>query len=244
MSIVLGVVFALLAGEPQGSRRAQALEHVREGQILLAAESYERAAEAFRSAIQMDDRILLAHYGLGQASMFLRDYAGAVAAFEKARDVFRDLKADEPTKRMAAREARAEQVKLLRERGRALRSRGAGAGRAHVDTQLEPEVQHLERMLETVEYISGSRDDHVPPALSLALGSAHFRDGRPLDAEREYRAAIAADQRLGEAHNNLGVVLLVTGRAREARESLRLASKHGFRVPQELVRDVEAAAAR
>jgi len=38
------------------------------------------------------------------------------------------------------------------------------------------------------------------------------------DAEREYRAAIAVNGKLGEAHNNLAVVLLLTGRAAERRK--------------------------
>ena len=48
----------------------------------------------------------------------------------------------------------------------------------------------------------------VPPWVSLALGSAYFRAERFEDAEREYKATIAADSKAGEAHNNLAVVYL------------------------------------
>jgi tetratricopeptide (TPR) repeat protein len=241
-SILLGL--ALLAAETPAARRVEALAHVREGQQMLAAERYERAAEAFGSAIALDDRLLIAHYGLGQASMAMKEYKEAIRAFETARTIFEDEKADAPTKRIAARHEREEQAKVLRERARANASRGTAAGRQNAETQAELTVNQAERMIETLEYMSKADLDHTPPALSLALGSAYFRDRRPLDAEREYRAALAADDRMAEAHNNLAVVLLLTGRAREARESLKLARKHGFRVPPGLEQDVEMAAAR
>ena len=57
-----------------------------------------------------------------------------------------------------------------------------------------------------------------PPGLIFALGSAYFRSGRIADAEREYRAALDADPKLGEARVNLAVVLLMTGRPAAARE--------------------------
>jgi tetratricopeptide (TPR) repeat protein len=43
----------------------------------------------------------------------------------------------------------------------------------------------------------------VPAELSLALGSAYFRNGELTDAEREWKEAIEANPRFGEAHNNL-----------------------------------------
>ena len=70
----------------------------------------------------------------------------------------------------------------------------------------------------------------VPAYVSLALGSAYFRTGRLPDAEREYKATIATDRRSGEAHSNLAVVYLETGRYNEAYESLQSAKKTGFRV--------------
>jgi hypothetical protein len=63
------------------------------------------------------------------------------------------------------------------------------------------------------------------------------------DAEREYRAAIAVNGKLGEAHNNLAVVLLLTGRAAEAKEEVGLAEKAGFKVPPGLVADIDSALA-
>jgi len=82
-----------------------------------------------------------------------------------------------------------------------------------------------------------------PPGLIFALGSAYFRSGRIADAEREYRAALDADPKLGEARVNLAVVLLMTGRPAAAREQIALAKKAGAKVPAGLEKDVERALA-
>ncbi len=50
------------------------------------------------------------------------------------------------------------------------------------------------------------------------------------DAEREYRAASKVEPKLGEAHNNLAVVLVLTGRLDDAEREMKAAEKAGFRV--------------
>ena len=77
-------------------------------------------------------------------------------------------------------------------------------------------------------------DATVPPWVRLSLGSAYFRSGRMADAEREYKAAIAADGKFGEAHSNLAVVYLETGRIADADAALRAAKKAGFKVNPQL----------
>jgi Flp pilus assembly protein TadD len=89
-----------------------------------------------------------------------------------------------------------------------------------------------------------SMGNGVPAFVSLALGSAYFRAERMTDAERQYRAAIEADPKAGEAHNNLAVVLTLTGRFDEADKEIALAEKSGFRVNPELKKDLAARRAR
>ena len=67
----------------------------------------------------------------------------------------------------------------------------------------------------------------TPAYISVALGSAYFRTNAFADAEREWRAALQVDPKLGEAHNNLAVVLMLTGRLDEAERELELAEKSG-----------------
>ena len=42
-------------------------------------------------------------------------------------------------------------------------------------------------------------ESSVPAWVSLSLGSAYFRSGKLADAEREYKAAIAADPTIGRS---------------------------------------------
>ena len=60
------------------------------------------------------------------------------------------------------------------------------------------------------------------------------------DAEREYKAAIAADPKSGEAFNNLAVVYLQTQRYKEAEDAVKAAEKAGYKVHPQLKEDIKA----
>jgi Tfp pilus assembly protein PilF len=81
----------------------------------------------------------------------------------------------------------------------------------------------------------------TPAWISLALGSAYFRGGSIAEAEREYLETLKADPKLGEAHNNLAVVYLQTGRYPQAEGEVKAAEKAGFRVNPQLKEDVKKA---
>ena len=81
--------------------------------------------------------------------------------------------------------------------------------------------------------------DGVPAFVSLALGSAYFRAERLADAETAYKSAILADPTVGEAHSNLAVVYLETGRAADAEREVKAAEKAGYRVNPQLKDDID-----
>jgi Flp pilus assembly protein TadD len=81
----------------------------------------------------------------------------------------------------------------------------------------------------------------IPAWISIALGSAYFRSGEIADAEREYLAALEVNPKLGEAHSNLAVVYLQTGRYVEAQAEVTAAEKAGFRVNPQLKADIKQA---
>ena len=64
--------------------------------------------------------------------------------------------------------------------------------------------------------------------------------GRFPEAEREYKATIAADPKTGEAYSNLAVVYLQTGRFDEAERAVKSAEKVGFKVNPMLKEDIAA----
>ena len=82
-------------------------------------------------------------------------------------------------------------------------------------------------------------ENSVPAFVSLALGSAYFRAGKFADAEREFKAAITADPKTGEAHNNLAVVYLETERFADAERAVAAAERAGYKVHPQLKKDIK-----
>jgi tetratricopeptide (TPR) repeat protein len=101
-------------------------------------------------------------------------------------------------------------------------------------TELEARIDELRRIQQ--EPITRFR----PPAeVSLALGSAYFRSGNLQTAESEWKAAVDVNPKLGEAHNNLAVIYMETGRLKDAEQSIKNAEKAGFRVNPRLKQDLK-----
>ena len=58
-------------------------------------------------------------------------------------------------------------------------------------------------------------------------------------AENAYKAAIDADAKAGEAHNNLAVVYMLTGRLDDSTKEIVLAEKVGYHVNPQFKKDLE-----
>jgi tetratricopeptide (TPR) repeat protein len=207
---------------------------------LLADEQWAEAARRFEEAIDLDEQYALAFYGLGRARMGQKQYAAAVGALNQCAALYQQQAASTTGLRMTAAQAKREQILELREAQRSLSSGPQSTAR-------QAEVERIAHMIQDIE--ASLNEDmsgmivRVPAFVSLSLGSAHFRRGAMSDAEREYRNAIKANPRMGEAHNNLAVVLLLTGRPLEAEKSVKDAEKHGFRVPSAVKDDIKRAKA-
>jgi tetratricopeptide (TPR) repeat protein len=239
--MICAVAMFLLVTSSPG--RLQAEQHVKAGQELLSSERYQQALDSFREAIKLDPLMIMAHYGAGQAHMALKDYTAAVTSFESARSAFKERSAEILSTRLENDRAREDRIIVLRDKIRENQERSLPQGstaareRDRRTQEWEIEIQRLQR----VERIGTALE--LPAGLSLALGSAYFRSGQLKDAEREYRAAIDVQPKLGEPRNNLAVVLLLTGRPADASAQIKLAEKSGFKVPPGLKQDVENALA-
>ncbi|MGH9346031.1 MAG: tetratricopeptide repeat protein [Vicinamibacterales bacterium] len=238
--MILAIAFAAPAAAQQvadDQTRREALAYYRAGNEFLSAEQFEKAAGAFQKAIDTDPLLALAHYGLGQSYMGLRRYASAIQAYTGCRAAYQRLAGLAQSDQVNVDRQRDEEIRELREAVRALQSgrlKTATGDPSQRILGLETRIRDLERLKQR------NMDPMRPPAeVSLALGSAYFRNGDRQDAEREWLAAIETNPSLGEAHNNLAVIYMMTGRKKEAEAAVKAAERAKFPVNPRLKDDIK-----
>ena len=227
LSFAASAAQAQLADEPS---RREAIAMFRTGQEYMSAEQFERAAEAFGKAVTADRLLSLAHYGLGQANMNLRRYASATKAYRDCIEAMRTLHDLELTNRFQVDKQREDEILELKR----VLDRSAVGGRVPTLLGLEQRLRDLENQRASTGGV------FRPPAeVLLALGSAQFRNGDAAGAEANWRAAVEVNPKYGEAHNNLAVIYMQTGRLRDAEQEMKLAEKNGFRVNPQFKTDLK-----
>jgi tetratricopeptide (TPR) repeat protein len=239
LTLVLAALAAPASAASQSSYREQARPAYTRGWEFMKAENWESAAKSFQEAVDKDSEFEDAYYGLGLANMRLRKYAEALSAYTRCRDLYLAAAG----KRFADRqEAQRYRQDRLREIDEIIRSYQGFGTQSAATTERLRQLNEQRRQLQ--EYfqrgVNMSVDNTIPGFVHLALGSAYFRIEQWPAAEREYKAAIAADPRSGEAFNNLAVVYLQTGRFKEADDAVRSAEKAGFKVHPQLKADIKA----
>jgi protein O-GlcNAc transferase len=225
-------------------QRAQ--QHDRSGWTRVDAKEFDAAASEFEAALQIYPEYADALHGLGKARMGLKQYDAAARALERCRDSYSRAGTQDAEHRLLANRAREDQLRTLRQRLSALEGASVQAGAGGGVPANSTEILDLKQQIREIQ---GDREPGpstgqptpVPAFVSLALGSAYFRLDRLADAEREFRAAVAAEPKFGEGHSNLALVCLLTGRAPEAQEHVRLAEEAKFKVNPELKRQIREA---
>jgi tetratricopeptide (TPR) repeat protein len=225
---------AQIADEPS---RREAIQHYRNGQELFQSEKFEAAAIEFQRAIDKDHLLTLAHYSLGQSFMNLRRYASAIKAYRGCIEAFRTLHGLTQANRIDVEKQRDDEIRELRDTSRRLRQQASPGSILEMRAiQIDSRVDDLERQRGSVE------GPFVPPGeVLLALGSALFRSGDRDGAEAEWKAALQSKPKLGEAHNNLAVIYMSSGRLKEAEAEVKAAEKAGFRVNPQFKDDLKKA---
>jgi tetratricopeptide (TPR) repeat protein len=188
-------------------------------------------------AIDKDGLLTLAHHGLGEAYMALKRFPSAIQAFNACREAFITLHGLRERDRVEVERQRDDEIRELRDTIRRMQAMNANRQYDLRITRLEQRLQDLDR-----QRTSNTGGFQSPPELSLALGSAYFRNGQTDDAEREWKAAVAVNTKMGEAFNNLAALYAMTGRKREAEDAVRHAERSGFRVNPRLKDDIRAMA--
>lgn len=242
----LVLLAALLApgpatGDATDAQRREALRHYRDGMNAFQAEKWEEAERELRTAVQLDPLLELAHYGLGQVYMATKRYPEAIKAYSGCREAFHENAKRDLTNQTEAERRLDDQIRALKDTLRALET-----GRITTPTTQSDMLRTRDQIneMERRKNRSGTGPPPTPAGVSLALGSAYFRNQSLADAEREYKAALEVNPSLGEALQNLAVVYLMTGRLDDAEQSLARAEKAGFAVNPKLKSDIAARKAK
>jgi tetratricopeptide (TPR) repeat protein len=234
--LVVAALTSARAEDPAQQQR-KAMDYYKRGEDRLKAEKFEEAAGEFQKAISIYPGFVLAHYGLGQSHMALKQYDDAVKAFSASRDAFYKLASMKVDDRMRALDT---SQRMVDEYRNLTGVEGGGRTAKGIGERL-----NVLRDLEQVKRFDEGNPE--PPAeISLALAGAWFRSGKLDDAEKENKNALRARPDYGQAHNNLAVIYMMGDRIPEAQAELAAAEKAGFKLNPKLKDEVErrAAAAR
>ena len=221
-----------------GAQVSPGHEHFKTGMMALAAEQYDKAEAEFRNAVLADPLHDGAFYGLGQVYMATKRYPEAVKAYQDSRAAFLAGIAAEKYDAAATDRRVRDQLQVLKDYGRELQrmpSTASGVGAA-IDRNRE-NIRQLESRLNKP---IGGGSPPVPAGLSMALGSAYYRAQNVEAAEKEYLEAVKVNPAFGEAHNNLAVIYMITGRLDLADQEIALAEKAGFTVNPKLKDDLRS----
>jgi Tfp pilus assembly protein PilF len=218
-------------------RRDQAQARYAAGVPSFLAEQWTEALGDFEDASRLDPGSVLAHFARGQALTSLRRHPEAVAAYLDAEKAFRCAAALSEAEKAESRKRLKGQIATLRHEIQSLEStrlveqramgKGAPGTWAPLPSASLSRVHEMQSNLHELERWLKSDVGEPPATLSLSLGNAYFHSGSLPEAEDAFRAALRAAPRSGDAHNNLAVVLMLTGRADEAARELALAEKAG-----------------
>ena len=236
-ALLLSGCVAFVSAQTNATRERARIQY-RVGVENMRAEAWEKAVKSFQDAVEIDPNYELAYYMLGRANMPLKRYAQAIAAYSKCRDLYQAQAGKQFSNAQEAQRARSNMLTELDDMIRQVQAAPPSARTQEQMRQLQDRRQRVQDALSGGSI--SSLESTVPPWVSLALGSAYFRAERFDDAEREYKATVAADSRAGEAHNNLAVLYLQTGRYEDAEKAVKAAEKTGFRVNPMLKEDIAA----
>jgi Tfp pilus assembly protein PilF len=234
-AFALALAPTLVSAEDSATLQRRAMDNFKKGESRLKDEKFEEAVFEFRKAVGIYPDFVLAHYGLGQAHMALKEYPEAIKAFSASRDAYYKAAAVRLDGRMRAMEA----SQTATESYRGLT--GPEGGTARADKSMNQRMNVL-RDLDTAKRMDDGTTQ--PPAeISLALAGAYFRSGDMAAAERENKAALLSRPDYGQAHSNLAVIYMMAGRIPEAQAEAGAAEKSGFALNPKLKEELERRAA-
>lgn len=243
-SIAPALLCFVLAQSPAHAQTSSVRERAREPYLTglghMRQEAYDAARRSFETAIDIDPAFELAHFMLGRVHLAQKNYTSAVAALVRSRQLYVAEGSRQFMNKQEGQRFRRDRLAELDDMIGTLQQKTPQT------FQDREQIRQLEERKRQVQDLDRAKDmtpeQQVPAFVSLSLGSAYFRLGRRDEAEQAFLAAVAADPKTGEAHNNLAVVYFETGRYDLAKASVRAAEKAGVKVHPELKAQIDAKA--
>jgi tetratricopeptide (TPR) repeat protein len=231
---------AHLFAQPPGQTNAdgeRARSHYMSGWQHMRAEHFDEAASEFQAAIDLNEKYELAYYGLGRAYLALHRYSEAVQSLSTCRDLYAAEASAKFNGQMDAQRYRQDRLMELQDLKNQY-TKGVQTNQAQdmvrlIDNQIRLTSDANNRGLNV------AIEEPVPSFVSLSLGSAYFRSEQFNEAESSYKEATKADDRAGEAHNNLAVIYLMKADYPQAMVEVKAAEKAGFRVNPDLKNEIK-----
>ena len=219
---LLALVFVLGALVGCTDKEQAKADHVRRGEALLREKKYQEASLEFRNALQIDDNLAVAHWGLAQA------YEGLGRIQEAFEELRRTIQLD--PNNLDAKVKMGNYLLLVRppqidEAERLARE------------VLERDQNHIEGhiLLGSVLFQKGDRDGALaelnraveidPQRIESHLSLARFyvQTGDRAKAEEVYKRAVSINERSALAHMEYGRFLIAQNRFNDAETQFRLA---------------------
>jgi tetratricopeptide (TPR) repeat protein len=215
------------------------------GEKLLRKQQYERAEEAFRTAIEVEAEWPMAHLGLGAALVAQERFEEAIDVLAEAEGRFvaweQKINMADLKKRQIARR----QLESVRNAGAAQHSGSPNAGR-----RLTPrlDTDRLEGRILTEQFLLRERwalegFEAIPPQVFYLEGIAYLRIGRLDLGIDALRVCLTIDGKHGLAHYNLAVALFGQGALSESQQHLDAALDAGVEPHAQFVANLEQATA-
>jgi tetratricopeptide (TPR) repeat protein len=218
------------------------MQHYRLGWEAFRIEHWDEAAKEFKQVIDIDATYKLAYYGLGRSYMGLKRFGDAAAAYEHCRALYQQDASNRFASRQEADRIRQDDLDQLKAAINTLNARSEnGKPTASAQTQsrlLKDQAQRIQNKRDELNRNVDLGSD-VPAFVSLALGSAYFREAKFAEAEKALKDTLDIDPKFGEAWNNLAALYLFTNRIEEADRAVTSAEKVGYTVNPDLKADIK-----
>jgi len=210
----------------------RARRHYEAGWQLYRHEDWAGAVKEFEQSIAAMPTFAEGYYAVGRAQLAQRHFVNAIAAFAKCRDLYTTNAGDDLVRQTNGTHRLEE---LIQEQKIVLQQLQSSGPTSKSNQTLQLSIATVQNKINQLELARDRNqnvvlDVDVPFYVPLSLGAAYFRSERFAEAEREFKTAIDANSKSGEAHNNLAVLYMTTGRIDEAAAEVKLAEKTGFRV--------------